>query len=184
MDNTVFGDINVVKGIVPYSKVIGYIDFVVKNSFGKDGRYHEYLKDYATAVAILTLYTDCEAENFAFDDIMEFIGSDRWYEIINELDEKYDEFTGYVDSEIEYINTPFRFADDTLKSANKALTMANTIMGAIDVEALKEFDFGKIIEAVDRVKDAESGAKDAGASVDTEGKVKKTTKKGNLTVVK
>lgn len=185
--DTNFNDIHAVKDKTPYSKVINYVDFVVKNSFGSDGKYHEYLKDYATAVAVITMYTNCEAENFAFDDIMEFRNTDKWIDITDELGKLYDRFVYYVNTEIDYINTPLRFADDLMKNINAAVAGVNELIGAIDINALKGYDYSKITNALEKLQEAAEAAD--GVEKDETIKPKRatrgtSTKKPNLSVVK
>lgn len=149
-----YSNINVVKNNIPYTKVIDFVEFVVKNSFGKDGRYHEYLKDYSEAVAIITMYTDCTLDKFMFDDIMDFVCSEKWNKIKDELGDVYVNFHYYVKCEIEYLNTPLRFADDTIKALSSALKNVNNIIQAVDVDALKGYDFTNIINLANAVAEA------------------------------
>ena len=185
-----FNEIQVVKDKTPYSKVINYVDFVVKNSFGADGKYHEYLKDYATTVAVITMYTDCEAENFTFDDIMDFRNTDKWFNIADELGRLYDRFVYYIEMEVNYINTPLRFADDVLKNVNTVMANVSELLGAIDINALKGYDYSKIANALEKLQEvAEDVEITDGTKKDKATKPKGATrsadaKKPNLSVVK
>lgn len=145
-----FDELKVVKSEIPYSKVVDFINFVVANSFSKTTKqYHEYLTDYSEAVAILTMYTDCKDYDMSFDDVMDFVQSDKWAKIKDELGDIYINFHYYVKKEIEYLNTPLRFADSAMGKAIEVMESINNILKAIDVEALKNYDFSKITEAID-----------------------------------
>lgn len=144
--------LNVVKNEIPYSKVVDFINFIVTNSFSaKDGKYHEYLLDYSEAVAILTMYTDCSEYDFKFDDVMRFVQSDKWGKIKEELGDAYIFLHYYVKKEIDYLITPMRLADDAFKKIAEAANGFNEIIKAIDIDALKQYDFDKIINAVNLI---------------------------------
>ena len=149
--------LKVIEREIPYSKVVDFIEFVRFNSYGKqDGKYHEYLMDYSEAVAILTMYTNCESFDFKFDDVMKFIQSEKWAKIKEELGDAYINFHYYVKKEIEYTNTPLRFADDAMKKATESIEKINEILRAIDVNALKDYDFFKIVNAIAAVDTAQA----------------------------
>lgn len=149
--------LKVIEREIPYSKVVDFIEFVRFNSYGKqDGKYHEYLMDYSEAVAILTMYTNCDSFDFKFDDVMKFIQSEKWAKIKEELGDAYINFHYYVKKEIEYANTPLRFADDAMKKATESVEKINEILRAIDVNALKDYDFSKIVNAIDAVDTAQA----------------------------
>lgn len=147
--------LNIVKREIPYDKVVDYIEFVRVNSYDKNGKYHEYLMDYTEATAILIMYTDCDSLDFQFNDVMKFIQSEKWAKIKEELGDAYINFHYYVKKEIEYENTPLRFADEAMKKAVESFGRINEILNAIDVEALKGYDFSKIVKAIDAVNNAD-----------------------------
>ena len=140
------------KGIT-WDKIVDYIDFVVRNSYDKNGNYHEYLKDYSEAVAVIAMYTDYDG-NVPLDDAMKLIQSDKWEQIKNSIGSDYDLFHYYIKKEIEYTNTPLRFANVALAGATVAISKINEILQAIDIDALKNYDFSKLVEAVDAVNSA------------------------------
>ena len=147
-----FDTLKIVEREIPYNKVVDFIEFVRFNSYGKkDGKYHEYLMDYSEAVAILTMYTNCDSFVFSFDDVMKFIQSEKWAKMKEELGDAYINFHYYVKKEIEYANTPLRFADDAMKKATENFEKINEILRAIDTEALKDYDFSKIANAIDAI---------------------------------
>ena len=150
-----FENINVVNNDAKYDKVVEYIEFVVRNSYDKAGNYHEYLQDYSEAVALITMYTDYDGE-FGFSDVMDFIQTEKWEKIKDELDEKYVNFHYYVKSEVTYLNAPLRMADRTLATLTITMMSANKILEAIDVDALKNYDFSKIVNAVEEIENAKS----------------------------
>ena len=152
-----YDNLKVINREIPYSKIVDFIEFVRVNSYGKkDGKYHEYLMDYSEAVAILTMYTDCDSYDFKFDDVMKFIQSSKWAKIKDELGDTYINFHYYIKKEIEYMNAPMRFADDAFKKTTETLNKFNEILEAIDIDALKKYDFSKIasiIESIDQGKE-------------------------------
>lgn len=153
--------LKVIEREIPYSKAVDFIEFVRFNSFGKkDGKYHEYLMDYSEAVAILTMYTDCDSFDFRFDDIMKFIQSERWARIKEELGDAYINFHYYVKKEIEYTNTPLRFADDAMKKVAESAEKINEILSAVDVSALKNYDFSKLTSAIEALEAANTEAQE------------------------
>lgn len=175
-----YENINVIERDIPCSKVVDFIDFVVNNSYGKDGRYHAYLRDYSEAVAIITMYTDCDISEHSFDDIMELIASKKWNDIINALCEKYFRFDRYVNAEIEYRNTPMRYADDFVKSGIEVFNNINSVIKAVDIDALKQFDFSKITDALEEVNDFEENKSKTKNTKTT----RKTKSNPNIQVVK
>lgn len=150
MNYEYFENINVVKNEIPYSKIVDYINFVVENSYSKtDGMYYAYLRDYSMTIAILTMYTDCDDDKFGFDDIMAFITTPKWKQIQEELGDLYFSFRFYVNSEIEYRNAPMRSIDKTMQDVTVMVEKINSIVSAIDVESLKNYDYTKVINAID-----------------------------------
>ena len=155
MNYEYFENINVVKNEIPYSKIVDYINFVVENSYDKNnGMYHVYLRDYSMTIAILTMYTDCDDDKFGFDDIMAFITTPKWKQIKEELGDLYHDFRFYVNNEIEYRNTPMRSVDKTMKDIATLAEKIGSIVDSIDVEALKNYDFTKIANAIDMIDSA------------------------------
>lgn len=153
--------LEVVEREVPYSKVVDFIEFVRFNSYGKkDGKYHEYLTDYSEAVAILTMYTNCDSYDFKFDDVMRFIQSEKWTKIKEALGDTYINFHYYVKKEIEYSNTPLRFADDAMKKVAESAEKINEILSAVDVNALKNYDFSKLASAIEALEPANTEAQE------------------------
>lgn len=167
MNKEQYNELKVVKNEIPYGKVVDYINFVVANSYAKnDGKYHEYLMDYSEAVAIITMYTDCNDYNFDFNDVMMFIQSEKWNKIKEELGDAYIYFHYYVKKEIEYNNTPLRYADNAMQNISNAVSKINEVLNSIDVEALKNYDFSKIMSAIDNVSEAENSNIDNGNIVE------------------
>lgn len=155
MNYEYFENINVVKNEIPYSKIVDYINFVVENSYDKNsGMYHAYLRDYSMTIAILTMYTDCDDDKFGFDDIMAFITTPKWKQIKEELGDLYQDFRFYVNNEIEYRNTPMRSVDKTMKDIATLAEKISGIVDSIDIEALKNYDFTKIVNAIDMIDSA------------------------------
>ena len=154
-----FEDIKVVRKNVPFDTVTKYIAFVVKNSYDEDGNYHEYMKDFAEAAAVLSMYTDYDGGEYSLEGIMEFIMTPKWEEIKNEIIAEYYAFHDYVEKEIEYLNTPLRFADKTIRELNVLLGKFREILEVVDIEALREYDFSKITNAIDMLDKASKEGK-------------------------
>lgn len=154
-------EIKVVNKDIPYDKVVNFIEFAVGASYDKDGKYHEYLKDYAVASAIISLYTNYDSTEYNFSSVMDFIITPEYAKIKEELGYVYDRFVSYVEDEIEYINVPLRFADDMLKAINSGMRKVNLVLDAVDVDKLKEYDFTALMNAIDAVSAV-------GNNVDTE----------------
>ena len=151
------------KGIT-WDKMVEYIDFVVRNSYDKNGNYHEYLKDYSEIIAVIAMFTDYDG-NVSLDEAMKLSQSNEWEKIKDQIGPDYDSFHYYIKKEIEFANTPLRFANVALANATYVLSNLNNILNAIDTEALKNYDFTKIAEAIDAV-----------SQMREEEKVKKTEK--------
>ena len=144
-------DIKVIDGVVPFEKVAEFIRFVVTKSFGEDGMYHKYLRDFAEASAIITMYTDYDSKEFDLSNVIDYIQSDEWYNIKQQLGTKYTVFHNYVEDEITNLNTPLRFADNAIRAITLGVNKINSILSAIDVEQLKGYDFTKLVNAIDAV---------------------------------
>ena len=152
-------EIKIVEKEVEFNKVVDFITFVVNKSFGPDGVYHRYLRDFAEASAIITMYTDYDNTEFDMNDVMNYIQSEEWRILKQQLGKKYDVFDRYIEYEITNINTPLRFADNTLKAVTVAVNKVNSILNSIDIEKLKDYDFSKITDAIDEIKKAQENSK-------------------------
>lgn len=149
-------NINVVKNEIPYSKIVEYINFVIENSYSKeDGVYHEYLREYSEALAILTMYTDCDEKQYGFDNVMKFIHSPRWGQIKDELGDLYMNFRYYVQEEINYYNTPMRSVDNTMKDVATLVGKIISVIDTINLDALKNYDFTKLANAIDTINNTD-----------------------------
>lgn len=152
-------EIKIVEKEVEFNKVVDFITFVVNKSFSPDGVYHRYLRDFAEASAIITMYTDYDNTEFDMNDVMNYIQSEEWRILKQQLGKKYDVFDRYIEYEITNINTPLRFADNTLKAVTVAVNKVNSILNSIDIEKLKDYDFSKITDAIDEIKKAQEDSK-------------------------
>ena len=177
-----YENINVVKNDIPYSKVIDLVDFTVNNSYGQDGMYHEYLRDYAETAAIVTMYTDCDVTEHSFDDIMKLRNSEKWKNITKELGEVYEAFSYYVNKEILYRNVPLRYADGLVKVLIATVSNFNEIIKKIDVDALANYDFSKIMDAIGSLENTAEQEKTEKANKTSA--TRKTKAKPDLKVVK
>jgi hypothetical protein len=148
-----FEEAKVVNADISFGKLTRYIDFVVANSFDKNGNYHAYLRDYAETIAIITMYTDYKLDNavFSLDEVMKYRLSDEWDRLIEAIGNKYEVFHAYVENEINYINTPMRFADGTMKSLTSLIRKLEAVIEVIDIDKIKGYDFDKLLAAINAV---------------------------------
>ena len=147
-------DIKVTDTVFTFDKVVEFINFVVSKSFGNDGMYHKYLRDFAEACAVITMYTDYDSREFDMNEVMEYVQSNEWATVKQQLGNRYIIFDRYIDFEINNINTPLRFADNTLKAVTNAINKINEVLNTINIENLKNYDFSKLIEAADSVNES------------------------------
>ena len=142
---------------IPYSKIVEYIKFVVENSYSKEnGAYHEYLMDYSEALAILSMYTNYDENDYGFDDIMAFIQSSKWDKIKEELGDNYINFHYYVKKEIEYLNTPMRKIDHIVNKFSDMVDEIEKILDAIDIDTIKQYDFSKLVNIIETINESET----------------------------
>ena len=78
-------DIKVIDKEVSFDLVSEYIDFVVNSAYDENGVYHEYLKDYAEIISIISLYTDYGKEDLDISEVMNFYWDENsnWNNISN-----------------------------------------------------------------------------------------------------
>ena len=62
-------EIKVVENTNFYDKMADYVEFAVSSSYGEDGRYHQYRNDFAKAVAIISMCTNYDSNDFTFKDV-------------------------------------------------------------------------------------------------------------------
>ena len=142
-------EIQVTSHEINLDQLSSLIDFVVDNSYDADGRYHKYLMDYSEAIAIISFFTDYDNTNYDGSEVMNLIWSEKWDEIKQNLGYLYTCFHSYVLNEIKYKNTPLRNADQTLNTVMEFARKVNEILGKIDYDALSNYDFTKLTEAID-----------------------------------
>ena len=141
-----------VDNTITYNRMVNYINFVVNNSFDEDGRYHQYKFDYALSIALIAMYTDY-TEAVDFDEVMEFIHTTEWYELVGQMGKKYETFKYYVDCEIENMTKPFAFMNETVILARDILTKIKQFISVIDVDKLKDYDFTELLNTLSAVMD-------------------------------
>lgn len=145
-------EVKVVNKEIPYSKIVDYVGFVAKNSFGSEsGRFHQYKYDYALAVAVIAMYTDYDGEIYDYDEVMNLVYSNKWKKIIEELGNKYKIFEYYAHSEVEEMKKPFAFMNETVTLARDAIAQINGLVGAINKDKLNNYDFSTLIKAFEDV---------------------------------
>ena len=138
-----------VDNTITYNRMVNYINFVVNNSFDENGRYHQYKFD----VALIAMYTDY-TEAVDFDEVMEFIRTSEWYELVGQMGKKYETFKYYVDCEIENTTKPFAFMNETVILARDILTKIKQFISVVNVDKLKDYDFTELLNTLSAVMDA------------------------------
>ena len=133
-------EIAVTKNNCSYSELLLLVDYIVTNSFGKgDGEYHEYLKDFYTALVVLTNFTDYQSDlkdNELADEVMDIAYSSEWERICNEI-QIYDKLARYVRYEVKNRTRPLVKIENVIDKGNKLINMVAEKISAIDVEELK-----------------------------------------------
>lgn len=152
-------DIKVVKKNIEFMDLVNLVDFIVSNSFSENnGEYHEYLRDVYQTLGILISFTNYQIEDqdMKLSDLMNemfrFMTSDKWEnEIISEIAETYYYIDEYVTSEIDKKIKPLANFDSVLNNANRLINQFSEIASAIDLNALSQFDYSKLIAAIDAI---------------------------------
>ena len=152
-----------VDNTISYNRMVNYINFVTKNSFDENGRFHQYKLDYALAVALIAMYTDY-TEAVDFDDVMEFIHTSEWYSVVEQMGKKYETFRYYVDCEIENMTKPFAFMNETILLAKNILEQISQFASVIDKDKLKDYDFTDLLNALSAITDINEKEKGSGGS--------------------
>lgn len=156
-----------VDNTITYNRMVNYINFVVNNSFDENGRYHQYKFDYALSVALIAMYTDY-TEAVDFDEVMEFIHTPEWYELVGQMGKKYETFKYYVDCEIENTTKPFAFMNETILLAKNVLEQINQFVSVIDKDKLKDYDFTELLNALSAITDTNEKEEAQKAQVETQ----------------
>ena len=156
-----------VDNTISYNRMVNYITFVTNNSFDEKGRFHQYKFDYALAVALIAMYTDY-TEAVDFDEVMEFIHTNEWYELVGQMGKKYEIFKYYVDCEIENMTKPFAFMNETILLAKNVLEQINQFMSVIDKDKLKDYDFTELLNTLSAITDSDEKEEAQEAQVETQ----------------
>ena len=148
-------EIKVTNKNVSYYNMMSIAEFIVNESFSpRNGEYRKYLQDYAETLAMLVVFTNYnkgnkQSEEESFDEVMAIRESPEWTnEIIPEIGNAYDIITNYVDEMIEYRLRPMANFDQAIQTITKVASQISDIIGAVDVEKLKNFDFTELANAV------------------------------------
>lgn len=148
---------NYVENNISFSDMIEYVDVVVENSFGKTGSYHKYLQDYSETLVLAILFTDHSFEGKTeleiVNDALEICHSEEWWnEIIPQI-KIYEVFHEYVESEIKYRLRPFANIDELIKKTSETLNKVVELLSAIDMDAIKNYDFSELASALEAVNE-------------------------------
>lgn len=160
---------NYVENDISFVDMIKYMDIAVENSFGKNG-YHKYLQDYAETLILVILFTDYSFEGKTEEQIVEeslaiYHSAEWWNDIVPQI-KIYEAFHGYVESEVEYRLRPLAGVDDMVKTINGALVKVVELLSAIDVDALKNYDFSGITAALEAYNNTAEADKNSGEIID------------------
>ena len=153
MDSTEKREIKLVRDSISYTSMVEVVDLAVKYSFSTGGVYHKYLQDFGETLAIMLAYTDYQIQQNEqtnlFEEVMTVCHSQEWKtNVLQAIGHQYEIITEYIDDEIEQKIRPLAKVDATIDSIKTAVDGINTIIGALDVEKLKGYDYSKIIDAV------------------------------------
>ena len=165
-------EIQVTNQKVNYSALADMVEFAVEKSFNKNGVYHKYLQDYAETLVLLAVMTNYSTDDNEksisdqYDEVMEIANSTEWKNVIvPQFGAFYDLFTEYVDNEIENRMRPLAKMDEVLESTKRVLDMIYNVASQIDIEALKNFDFDGLANALKDLEDIEVNKKNDDAKI-------------------
>ena len=138
---------NIVDRELDMSKLIEGANLIVRNSFGRSGKYHKYLQDYAETYVFLQLFTDYEIQSNNDDpqqlevdlinEVLAVFYSDEWQnDILPNLSYQADVIRKYVASEIDMKTRPLANFDNVLVSLNEVLVKLSEMVSDIDPEKL------------------------------------------------
>ena len=163
-------DIVVTNKEISFMHMVNLVDFIVENSFVEStGEYHRYLRDVYETLGILITFTNYQIDDDMkladlLNEMFEIRMSSKWsIEVVPEVGELYSYITEYVDSEIKTRMRPLANFDKTLNTANSLFKQVSAIAEAVDVNALAQFDFSKLIAAVSAINTNNSGENNAEA---------------------
>lgn len=143
--------IKVVRTHLPYSKLMDFVDTTVRLSFGTDGNYHKYLKDYVETLTILEVYTDYSGE-VDFESVMDVRFSHVWDSvIIPAVHKDYEIFTNYVEDEIATITAPFAGITNTLASVKNTADKLFEVLNALNINELSGLDVSALADALENL---------------------------------
>ena len=166
-------DIKVTNNSISYSALVKLVEIAVKNSFSAStGEYHEYLRDFGETFALLIGFTNYtfgddnkdggnDAESL-FEEVMTIAHNSKWInEIIPDIGGMYDTFMGYVESEIEQINMPFKSIDKLIKTSSAVVSEVNRAIKQINTGDIDNSNFAKLAEAIGKVITADANLEEA-----------------------
>lgn len=147
--------ISIVRNHIPFSKMIEFVDAIVKLSFDQDKKFHKYLRDYAEALTILEVYTDYAEtkEKQDFDTIMSIRYSDLWEnDIVPAIQNDYEILTNYVDEEVYRAIAPFATVDKTLTSIGEAASKLVEVLGSLNTDNLASLNVAELDETLNSLR--------------------------------
>lgn len=149
--------ITIVRNHIPYSKMMDFVETIVRLSFSEDGKYHRYLKDYAEALTILEVYTDYidVKEKQDYDAVMAIRHSKLWDEqIIPAIQHDYNVMKIYLEDEITRAIAPFANASNTIDAIGKAASKVFEIANALNVDTLGNLNLSELEGALSNIQDS------------------------------
>lgn len=143
-----------VENNIGYSDMIKYVDVIVNNSFGKSGRYHKYLREYAETVVLAKLFTDYSFEENGTDEdklienALSIYHSEEWQNDILPQIPRYAIMCKYIDYEIEQRIRPFAEVNELVHSVTQVLDELKALISAIDKDALQNLNLSDLADAL------------------------------------
>ena len=143
-------DVNVVKSEIGFESIVEHVDAIVTGSFDKNGKYHEYLKDYCYACTILKLFTDYNGE-YDFNEVMTMLMDDiEWGLMESNCGDAPEIIACYVEKEIDYLTRPMASADEAMISIKKLIDAIAKKVDSIDTGKIMSFIENLDVEAVNK----------------------------------
>ena len=143
-----------VENNIGYSDMIKYVDVIVNNSFGKSGRYHKSLREYAETVVLAKLFTDYSFEDSSVDEdalienALSIYYSQEWQNEILPKIPHYAILSNYIDSEIEQRIRPFAEVNELVHAVTQVLEELKDLLTSIDKDALQTLNLSDLADAL------------------------------------
>lgn len=150
--------ITITRNHIPFSKMMDFVEAIIRLSFDENGNYHKYLRDYAEALTVLEVYTDYidGKDKQDFDTVMAIRHSKLWYEsIVPAIQTDYDVLMEYLEEETERATAPLADFGKTIKVIGEAASKILEVAKAIKVDELSDLNLSELEEALANIKPIE-----------------------------